>query len=371
MIVEIVVGANYGDEGKGLVSSKLTSGYINNDKKVLNVLYNGGCQRGHTVDMLSPKTIPPTESKHIFHHFGSGTIAGADNYFYKDFLVNPIFFNEEGKALLPFVDKIVNGKGVYVDPRCRVVTPYDMILNQMIEENRGNNRHGSCGFGIFETIKRYETSPFNWDYGKILNILSKGDDRQVVDYLNDISKIYLYNKIKEYGIKQEIVDRYIPILTSYATIRNWIVDFQLMMIKTKVVSEMIISEYDAVIFEGGQGLALDMDLINITPHLTPSHTGSVEPIKIINELYRDGYLEGLPSLNVNYVTRSYFTRHGAGPLPTECKREDLNNQIEDLTNIPNSFQGTIRYGRFNKEEFLGRVRSDIDKGCRCAPPMRY
>ena len=358
MKVEIVVGANYGDEGKGLVSNSIASSYARDGQKVLNVLYNGGCQRGHTVDILKTNTIPPTEAKHVFHHFGSGTIAGADNYFHKDFLINPIFFNEELKELLPLggVHK------VYIDPRCRVVTPYDMILNQMIEENRGEGRHGSCGFGIFETIKRYETSPFNWTYDKIFQILSKGEDRPVIDYLNDISKIYLYSKIKEYGIRQEIVDKYAPILTSYTTIRNWITDFQLMMFKAKIVSEVIMSEYDVVLFEAGQGLALDMDLINITPHLTPSHTGSVEPIRIIKNLWDNGYLIERPSLNVNYVTRSYFTRHGAGPLPTECKREDLNSQIEDLTNVPNSFQGAIRYGRFNKEELLGRVQSDIDKG---------
>ena len=55
MNVEIVVGANYGDEGKGLVSKLLTENHINHKgERVLNILYNGGCQRGHTVDIWRP-----------------------------------------------------------------------------------------------------------------------------------------------------------------------------------------------------------------------------------------------------------------------------------------------------------------------------
>lgn len=52
-----VIGANYGDEGKGLVTDWLTM----NGGKTLNVLTNGTCQRGHTVEHADGK-------RHVFHH---------------------------------------------------------------------------------------------------------------------------------------------------------------------------------------------------------------------------------------------------------------------------------------------------------------
>ena len=81
--INIVIGANYGDEGKGLVTDKLC--YENRDKKIVNVLFNGGFQRGHTVELLSGQ-------RHVFHHLGSGSYVGADTYFDKDFLIEPFSF---------------------------------------------------------------------------------------------------------------------------------------------------------------------------------------------------------------------------------------------------------------------------------------
>ena len=61
---ELVIGANYGDEGKGLFTEFLSKTCQN----PIVVLANGGSQRGHTVN-------DPVLGKHVFHHFGSGTLA--------------------------------------------------------------------------------------------------------------------------------------------------------------------------------------------------------------------------------------------------------------------------------------------------------
>ena len=88
--VKIVIGSNYGDEGKGMATYYFSN---NGNQKCLNVLYNGGCQRGHTVELQDGR-------RHIFHHFGSGTYANAATYFDADFMVNPIFYNKERKQIL-------------------------------------------------------------------------------------------------------------------------------------------------------------------------------------------------------------------------------------------------------------------------------
>ena len=142
--IRIVIGANYGDEGKGLMTDYFAAQAVSEGKKALVIPANGGAQRGHTV-------TTPEGVRHVFHHFGSGTLAGADTWLPRFFIVNPMIFMSEYEELL--------GKGakdfrIYMDPECPVSTPFDMITNQILEEHRGNARHGSCGIGIWETLLR-------------------------------------------------------------------------------------------------------------------------------------------------------------------------------------------------------------------------
>ena len=44
---------------------------------------------------------------------------------------------------------------VFIDPAAPVTTPYDIMINQIVEETRGAGRHGSCGLGFGETIERW------------------------------------------------------------------------------------------------------------------------------------------------------------------------------------------------------------------------
>ena len=140
---KIVIGANYGDEGKGLMTDYFCREAAAQGETCLNVLTNGGPQRGHTV-------VTPEGIRHIFHHLGSGSFAGADTFFCDAFLINPMIFRGEYEALR----RAGADFRVFVHPACRWTTPYDMILNQMAEEFRGGKRHGSCGFGIWETVLR-------------------------------------------------------------------------------------------------------------------------------------------------------------------------------------------------------------------------
>src|SRR5687767_2778700 len=133
MRLSAVIGASYGDEGKGRTVDFLA------DALTLVVRFNGGAQAGHTV-------VLPDGRRHVFHHFGSGTFKGAETFLSQHFIMNPIMYCRELKEL-PAVR-------VTADPRCRITTPWDMMLNQAVEAKRGNDRHGSCGLGINETVTR-------------------------------------------------------------------------------------------------------------------------------------------------------------------------------------------------------------------------
>ena len=118
-----------------------------------------------------------------------------------------------------------------------------------------------------------------------------------------------------------------------------------------ISQDCIIPRYSYVVFEGAQGLELDEDNESAYPNVTASKTTSLTPAQRVKNF--DCNVE------ICYVTRSYFTRHGAGKFPTECKKEVINPDIEDVTNIYNEFQQNIRYGKFDVGEFLSRVKRDM------------
>ena len=85
--IKIVIGANWGDEGKGLMTD-----YFSQKPNSIVICSNGGAQRGHTV-------VTPNKVRHVFHHFGSGTFNLADTYLSEDFICNPIIFRQEYNEL--------------------------------------------------------------------------------------------------------------------------------------------------------------------------------------------------------------------------------------------------------------------------------
>ena len=76
MVSKVVIGANYGDEGKGLVTDYFSS--LNED--VIVIRTNGGSQASHTV-------YTPDGFNHMFCHIGSGSFAGAATYLSEYFVL--------------------------------------------------------------------------------------------------------------------------------------------------------------------------------------------------------------------------------------------------------------------------------------------
>lgn len=180
----------------------------------------------------------------------------------------------------------------------------------------------------------------------------------LIKYLRDIRDKYVPRRLKELGV-ENISSEWEYYLKSEAGIIHFCADFEQMIEQIQISSfNYISSKYETVIFEGAQGLALDEDNLEDFPHLTPSHTTSLIPVKRINGSGHNTDTE------IFYVTRSYFTRHGAGKLITECKKDDINPAIEDFTNVHNNFQGNIRYGKFDSHSFLKRTCSDYARS-RC------
>lgn len=332
---KIVIGANFGDEGKGLMTDYFAHEARQQGKSCLVVCHNGGSQRGHTV-------VSPSGVRHVFHHFGSGSFEGADTYLSSKFIVNPILFQRE----LADLDEKGIAVKCFIDKNCRFTTPFDMMVNQIAEEYRGDGKHGSCGLGIFETIVRSKTD--------LSNTVCQFASQSVADrkrFLDAIATRYVPDRLRQLGI-QNIPSKWMDILKNKDNIiENYIEDFLQMLEHVQLVNGDIVDAYEYVIFEGAQGLLLDQNNISYMPHLTPSNTGIKNPLDIIGGREAD--------IEVCYVSRTYMTRHGAGRFDTECSKFDINADIVDLTNVPNPYQDTIRYGMLELEDLKNRICSDF------------
>ena len=308
MKVQVVIGANYGDEGKGLVSGCLSREASLFNEKVLTVFYNGTCQRAHTFE------------GEIHRCMAAGTKYGSDTFYHEQFVVDPIsLFITQSEPI--------------IDPNCRMILPCDVIRNRRIEKSRGNERHGSCGFGLFEAVKRSKNPEYDIRIGDFLD-----------PSFETVKKIHAIQK--EYGAFDDEVynDVYLMHARSYIQKKCRIRKF------SQILNE---GNYDRVIFEGGQGLMLDQLNKEDFPHLTPSSPGSYYISKTIERL------KNIDVVELFYVSRSYMTRHGAGPMEDECRREDINSEIMDKTNEANEFQGSLRFGRINTESLQNRIKKDI------------
>jgi adenylosuccinate synthase len=327
--ITVVIGANYGDEGKGL----MTDYFAVKKSNTLVVRFNGGAQAAHTV-------VTPEGISHAFGHFGSGTFTGAPTYLSNFFVVNPMLFKKEYLEL----QRLGVTPKVFIDGDCLVTTPYDVIINQIAETVLGDTRHGSCGVGFNETLQRKSPT---------FNVKMAADLEFVESILNRIQSFYVSKRLGELGIKDaQVPGRFIELLSSGDIISSYLEDVQFMLNNAVVVSNVILNVFDNVIFEGAQGLLLDQSH-PFFPHVTHSNTGVKNVVSILRNI--DHFTT---RVDVTYVTRAYMTRHGAGPFPTELPGKP-SSKIEDPTNIPNEYQGSMRFGLLNLDSLQASIWRDL------------
>ena len=84
-----------------------------------------------------------------------------------------------------------------------ITTPFDMMANQIIEESRGKNKHGSCGLGIYETIKRYRTGVTDMDYS-IRNYYMEQFKKENIILSDEWLRLFLDNNIFDHSHLENI-----------------------------------------------------------------------------------------------------------------------------------------------------------------------
>lgn len=349
MRADVVIGTAFGDEGKGRVVSSLAT------PDSLVCRFNGGAQAGHTVVHQG--------RPHIFSHFGSGTLVGASTYLSRFFVCHPGIFLAEYKELARLRRPIV-----YVSPLCQVTTPYDEAVNVLLEQKRGDRRHGSVGIGFGETIERAEQG-----YGLTASDVRNLSLEELTARLETIRGEWLPKRCAQVGVALDgPMASHIQCLLSDEALNGALFAFNAFRHEAVVLERDVIpGPINHIIFEGSQGLGLDPKY-GFWPHVTRSACG----LRNVQALLPDH------TLDVYYVTRAYTTRHGAGPLEHELPHKPYEG-IYDFTNLPHKWQGTLRYsyldldfvmlnaGRDFDEEYRGEKRAHLVVTCTDQVPETF
>ena len=287
------------------------------------VRYNGGPQAAHNVEL-------PDGREHTFAQFGSASfIPGVRTYLSRFMLVEPLSLFREYLHLQQIgVYGVL--KGLLIDERATVITPFHKAVNRLREMNRGQ-RHGSCGIGFGEAVS-----------DKLNGIeITVGELRG--------GRKTLRNKLialREH--KRSQVSRPLPtadstreelLLCQDVVIDDFIDVCQELVRKVHIVDaeylKLISKLPGTIIFEGAQGVLLD-EWHGFHPHTTWSTTTSENAQTLLRE---SGFAGETKRVG---VIRAYATRHGVGPFPTEYS--PLSGLLKDKHNITNPWQQNLRYG---------------------------
>lgn len=302
----IVVDLGFGDAGKGATVDWLCSAEAGLGVAAV-VRFNGGAQAAHNVIAEG--------RHHTFAQFGSGTFSGVPTLLSRHMLVEPIALAGEARQLaaLGVPDPL---SLLRIDGRALLTTPIHIAANRAREDARGSSRHGSCGRGIGETA---------W-------YALEHDAPTVSDCLHPkVLRVKLQALAAHYGpLIAPSEHRYEPI----ADLVDMYSEFAL---AVRIVGGEQLARFarrGRLVFEGAQGVLLD-EWRGFHPHTTWSTVEPRNAHAMLAEIGTTGDVLG--------VTRTYMTRHGAGPLPTE----DPARHLPEPHNTTGRYQGEFRSGHFD------------------------
>ncbi|MDO1604871.1 adenylosuccinate synthase [Lactobacillus sp. YT155] len=287
----VIVGSQWGDEGKGKITD-----YLGEKAQIIS-RYQGGDNAGHTLEVqgkvyklrLIPSGILYSDKTTVI---GNGVV------------INPKSLVEELKILK---EQGVNTSNLRISNRAHVIFPYHILEDQYQEDAKGDNKIGTTNRGI---------GPAYMDKASRIGI-------RIADLLNPESfkqrlsaVLAIKNKefIELYGKEPLDFDEIYQEYSQYAQ------ELKPLVVDTSVVLNEAIDNNDNVLFEGAQGIMLDIDQ-GTYPYVTSSNPAAgvsigagVGPNKIDR---------------VVGVVKAYTSRVGDGPFPTQLD-DEIGDHIRDI-----------------------------------------
>ena len=284
MSVTVLVGSQWGDEGKGKIVDILSENYD------IVTRYQGGANAGHTVNI--------GDKQYILHLIPSGILReGVICVIGNGVVIDPTALLEEIE-LLKKNNIEVDGR-LFISHNAHLIMPYHKLLDSISES--GENKIGTTGRGIGPCyIDKYARKGI-----KIVDLLNrKALEEKIRENLKEknnlLKKVYEHEEldvdeiIKQYVEFDKAIDKYIKDVPSY--LNN------------------AIAEGKSILLEGAQGALLDVD------HGTYPYVTSSSPTS-------GGACTGtgIPPTKINSVVgivKAYTTRVGFGPFPTELTNDE-------------------------------------------------
>ena len=281
----VVLGTQWGDEGKGKVVDLLT------DQATYVVRYQGGHNAGHTLVIDGEKTI--------LHLIPSGILReNVTCVIGNGVVLSPEALLEETAMLeargVPVKERLV------ISEACPLILPYHVELDLAREKARGNKAIGTTGRGIGPAYED-KVSRRGLRVGDLFNPEDFAVKlKEVLEYHNFM--LTNYYKVEPVSYEKVLADA----LAVADILKAMVVDVTDVLDKARLRG-------DAIMFEGAQGTLLDIDH-GTYPYVTSSNTtvGGVATGA------------GFGPLNLDYVlgiVKAYTTRVGSGPFPTELDCE--------------------------------------------------
>ncbi len=278
----VVVGVQWGDEGKGKVVDLLSR-----EADVI-VRFQGGNNAGHTLVVGGKKTIVRLIPSGVLH---AGKVCVIGN----GVVVNPEVLVEEMDTL--------QQQGCLSDPEllkiseiAHIITPYHRAIDLARERLRGEGRIGTTGRGIGPT---YEDKMARVGI-RFVDFLDERVFAEKLQHNLEEKNIYLDTLLKEQPLEyQQIFDEYCRLRDRLAPhVTN-----------TSRYLHKAITQGRKVLFEGAQGTMLDVDH-GTYPYVTSSNT-------IAGAVCTGAGIAPQQIQNVIGISKTYTTRVGSGPFPTE------------------------------------------------------
>lgn len=302
-MVDVVLGLQWGDEGKGKIADFLTPSYD------VVARFQGGPNAGHSLEMNGKKHVLNTIPSGIFHEkcinlIGNGVV------------IDPVRLKEEIERTIEAGADV--RERLYISRKANLILPTHKILDAASEESKGDQKIGSTLRGIGPTYRdKYGRS------GVRTGDMFRSDFKEV--YEAAIGRHIAL--IEHYGYSDFDLDQ---MEAEFFEAVNFIKEFKF--VDSEYFINDLIKEGKNVLAEGAQGSLLDLDFGQY-PFVTSSNTISgavcnglgIAPSKITS---------------VKGIFKAYCTRVGSGPFPTELfdetgqKLRDLGHEYGATTGRP-------------------------------------
>jgi adenylosuccinate synthase len=281
--VDVLLGLQWGDEGKGKIVDVLTPDYD------VIARFQGGPNAGHSLEFNQVKHVLHTIPSGIFHKeklnlIGNGVV------------IDPVVFHRETKALEKM--GVLPRENINISKKAHLILPSHRILDAASEMSKGETRIGSTLKGIGPTYMD-KTGRNGLRIGDII----------MPDFIEKYN--FLKNKHKEilklYDYHDEPENYEEEWFSAIEVIRSY------QMVDSEHLINRLIKEGKKVLAEGAQGTLLDIDFGSY-PYVTSSNTicaGACTGLGIAPAMIGE----------VLGVFKAYCTRVGGGPFPTELEDE--------------------------------------------------